>query len=92
MNELDKNGVSHFCSYTDDIPYLQSLLAPRTSMDNRYIVGKMLSYNGEGASYIAYDTVVKAKVVVREYMPDTLCERERGSQNIIVDSDCLAKY
>lgn len=92
MNELDKNGVCHYCSYTDDIPYLQSYLAPRTILDNRYIVGKMLSYNGEGASYIAYDTVVKAKVVVREYMPDTLCERERGSQNIIVDSDCLAKY
>lgn len=92
MNELDENGVCHYCSYTDDIPYLQSYLAPRTVLDNRYIVGKMLSYNGEGASYICYDTVVKAKAVVREYMPDTLCERERGSQNIVVDSDCLAKY
>lgn len=92
MNELDANGVCHYCNYTDNVPYLQSYLAPKTVLDNRYIVGKMLSYNGEGASYICYDTVAKAKVVVREYMPDTLCEREKGTNNIIVDSDCLAKY
>lgn len=92
MNELDENGVCHYCNYTDNVPFLQSYLAPKTVLDNRYIVGKMLSYNGEGASYICYDTVAKAKVVIREYMPDTLCEREKGSQKIIVDSDCLAKY
>ncbi len=92
MNELDANGVCHYCSYTDDIPHLQSYLAPRTVLDNRYIVGKMLSYNGEGASYICYDIVRKTKAVVREYMPDTLCERESGTQNIVVNPDCLAKY
>lgn len=92
MNELDSNGVCHYCSYTDDIPHLQSYLAPRTVLDNRYIVGKMLSYNGEGASYICYDTVGKRKAVIREYMPDTLCERERGTQKLVVNPDCLVKY
>ncbi|MBR1752452.1 MAG: PASTA domain-containing protein [Ruminococcus sp.] len=92
MNELDENGVCHYCKYTDDTAYLRSYLAPRTVLDNRYIVGKILSYNGEGASYICYDSVAKEKVVCREYMPDTLCERERGSTNIVVNQDCLAKY
>ena len=92
MNELDENGVCHYCSYSNDTPYIQSYLAPRTILDNRYIVGRMLSYNGEGASYICYDTVVNAKAVVREYIPDTLCEREKGSNNIVADSNCLAKY
>ena len=92
MNELDENGVCHYCSYSDDIPHLQSYLAPRTVLDDRYIVGKMLSYNGEGASYICYDMIRKSKAVIREYMPDTLCERERGTQNIIVNPECLAKF
>ncbi|MGN0632852.1 MAG: PASTA domain-containing protein [Oscillospiraceae bacterium] len=92
MNELDSDGVCHYCSYTDDIPHLQSYLAPRTVLNDRYIVGKMLSYNGEGASYICYDTVSKTKAVLREYMPDTLCEREMRSNNIIINKDCLAKY
>ncbi len=92
MNELDADGRCHYCSYTDDIPHLQAYLAPRTVLDNRYIVGKMLSYNGEGASYICYDTVGKCKCVAREYMPDTLCERDRDSQRLVVNPDCLAKY
>ena len=92
MNELDENGVCHYCNYTDDTAFLKSYLAPRTVLDNRYIIGKMLSYNGEGASYICFDSVAKEKVVCREYMPDTLCERERGSNNIAVNPDCLAKY
>lgn len=91
MNELD-NGICHYCNYTDDIPHLQSYLAPRTVLNDRYIVGKMLSYNGEGASYICYDMVTRTKAVLREYMPDTLCEREMRSNNIIVNTDCLAKY
>ena len=92
MNELDENGNCRFCNYSDDIPHLQSYLAPRTILDDRYIVGKMLSYNGEGASYICYDMIKKSKAVVREYMPDTLCERERGTQNIVVNPEFLAKY
>ena len=92
MNELDENGVCQYCSYTDDIPHLQSYLAPRTVLDDRYIVGKMLSYNGEGASYICYDMIKKSKAVVREYMPDTLCDRDRSNQRLIPNPDCLAKY
>lgn len=92
MNELGEDGVCHFCSYTDDAPYLQSYLAPKTVLDDRYIIGKMLSYNGEGASYICYDTVGKCKCVCREYMPDALCERETKTGNLIVNPACLAKY
>ncbi len=92
MNELDQNGQCQYCSYTDNIPHLQAYLEPKTVLDNRYIIGKMLSYNGEGASYICYDMVGKCKCVCREYMPDTLCERDSSTQELIVNKDCLAKY
>lgn len=92
MNELDANGQCQYCSYTDNIPHLQAYLEPKTVLDNRYVIGKMLSYNGEGASYICYDMVGKCKCVCREYMPDTLCERDSNTQKLIVNKDCLAKY
>lgn len=92
MNELDSLGQCQYCSYTDSIPHLQAYLEPKTVLDNRYIIGKMLSYNGEGASYICYDMVGKCKCVCREYMPDTLCERDPQTQELIVNKDCLAKY
>ncbi len=92
MNELEPDGSCSYCSYTDDMPHLQSYLAPRTVLDDRYIVGKMLSYNGEGASYICYDMIGKTKAVVREYMPENLCERDKETQDLLVNPDCLAKY
>ena len=92
MNMLDENGQCQYCSYTENTAHLQAYLAPKTVLDDRYIIGKMLSYNGEGASYICYDMVGKCKCVCREYMPDTLCERDSSTQELIVNRDCLAKY
>lgn len=80
------------CGYTEGTPYLPSYLAPSTILNDRYIVGKLLKYNGESGLYIGYDMVEKVKVFVREYMPDTLCEREKGSPVISVNQNNIAQY
>ncbi len=93
MNELEENGICSYCNYNPDSPYLQSYLPPKSMLDDdRYIVGKVLSYNGEGASYIGYDTVTSSKVVIHEYMPDTLCLRTKQSPKIMVKTGSLNKY
>ncbi len=93
MNELEEDGTCSYCNYNADSPYLQSYLPPKSMLDDdRYIVGKVLSYNGEGASYIGYDTVTSSKVVIHEYMPDTLCSRTKQSPKIMVKTDSLNKY
>lgn len=92
MNELEEDGTCSYCNYNPDSPYLQSYLPPKSMLDERYIVGKVLSYNGEGAAYIGYDTVTSSKVVIHEYMPDTLCSRTKQSPKIMVKTDSLNKY
>ncbi len=92
MNELDRLGNCTHCGYVKGTPHIKPYLAPETVLDDRYLVGKLLSYNGEGASYIGYDMVTNEKIVVREYLPDTLCTRTNGSDEVIVNYDCLAKY
>lgn len=92
MNKLDDNGNCNFCNYDSDVLQSNCYLTPGTVLDERYIVGRVLSYNGEGVSYIGYDNVTSEKVVVREYFPDTLCKRSGDSDKIIVNQDCLAKY
>lgn len=92
MNELEEDGTCSYCNYSADSPYLQSYLPPKSMLDERYIVGKVLSYNGEGASYIGYDTVTSSKVVIHEYMPDVLCSRTKQSPKIMVRTDSLNKY
>ena len=92
MNEKENDGPCEKCGYSNDAPYLPSYLAPGTILNDRYIVGKLLSYNGEGATYIGFDKVTNTKVTVKEYMPDTLCSRKKGDPQITVDSNQLPLY
>ncbi len=92
MKEIGTNNVCPYCGYIEGSPYLPAYLPPKTVLNQRYIVGKLLSYNGEGAVYIAFDTVVEAAVELREYMPDALCDRAAGGMSLVVNPGCETKY
>lgn len=92
MRELDKNGLCPVCGSYDTNSYVSSYLAPKTFLQGRYIVGKLIDYCGESALYIGFDTELKKKVTVREYMPDTLCVREKGQDAVTVKHDKLPLY
>lgn len=93
MNHLDENTpVCPNCGYRSDAPHLPSYLEPGILLNDRYVVGKLTSYNGESAEYIGFDTITDSKVVIKEYMPDSLCSRERGSSVINVNPKFMAQY
>lgn len=80
------------CGYSADVVTPSSYLPPKTILNNRYIVGKLLRYNGESAEYIGYDMGTSTKVTIREYMPDTLCSRTAESPVLSVRANCVAQY
>ncbi len=92
MNEKDYEGPCKICGASESDPCFPSYLLPRTFLNERYIVGKLLSYNGEGAVYIGFDTVTKSKVTVKEFMPDTLCTRKKGETDISVNANNSPLY
>ena len=93
MEPIDENAEAcRICGYRVGAPHLPSYLEPGSLLNDRYIVGKLQSYNGESACYIAFDTITETKVTVKEYMPDTLCEREKGSPVIKVDPRYMPQY
>ncbi|MCH5348291.1 MAG: PASTA domain-containing protein [Oscillospiraceae bacterium] len=93
MNPIDENtDVCPSCGYRSDAPHLPSYLAPGITLNDRYILGKLMSYNGESAVYIAFDTITDTKVTIKEYMPDSLCSREKGSSVIRVNPNFVAQY
>ena len=53
----------------------ENALALRTMLANRYVVGKMIAENGEGFTYLGYDTVAESVVHIHEYFPTGLCTR-----------------
>ncbi|MCC8043815.1 MAG: PASTA domain-containing protein [Oscillospiraceae bacterium] len=92
MEKKTVEGKCPLCGYSPNSPYLPSYLPPGITLNNRYILGKLLHYNGESAEYIGFDTVTHSKVIIKEYMPDTLCTRIKGSAVISVNQNCAAQY
>lgn len=92
MNDKTYDGPCKLCGYSDSDPCIPTYLVPKTFLNGRYIVGKLISYNGEGASYIGYDTAAKTRVIIKEFMPDTLCSRMKGETEISVNADNSALY
>ena len=92
MNDKTYDGPCKLCGYDDLDPCIPTYLAPKTYLNERYIVGRLLSYNGEGAIYIGYDTAAGAKVTIKEFMPDTLCTRKKGETHIVVNPNSSALY
>lgn len=92
MGELNDHGTCPMCGLYDSDSYISSYLAPKTFLNNRYIVGRLISYCGESALYIGFDTADKRKVTIREYVPDTLCVRERDQEEITVKPDKMPLY
>ncbi len=85
MKEIENVQVCPYCGYNEKTPISKDYLAPRTLLNDRYLIGKPLRYNGEGVTYIAYDLVVDSVVEVREYFPDKLCTRsDDGSQDLVI--------
>ena len=79
MNPLPDGAVAGtpcpVCGDTIGAANPPSFLQPGVMLSERYMVGRLLRSGGDAARYAGYDTVLKAPIVIREFWPDTLCER-----------------
>ncbi|MFA5657718.1 MAG: protein kinase, partial [Oscillospiraceae bacterium] len=93
MNPMGHDGICAGCGYNNNnTPYNPKYLSPGTILSSRYLIGKVFSFNGEGATYIAYDKFKDEKIFIKEFMPDSLCERVIGSSIISVKSASIVQY
>ncbi len=72
------------CGYVEGTPQVLPYLEPGTVLLDKYIVGKRIHTNGEGVTYIGFNMLNNKRVTIREYLPKTLCTREKGSDNVII--------
>ena len=94
MKEIGEKKQCPYCGYHVDSAQIPPYLPVRTVISNRYLVGKTLEYNGEGATYIGWDLTERKAVKIREFIPDSFTTRTtsnltlqvmRGSENVFLE-------
>ena len=92
MSEKLYKGPCKACGYIDNNSYPAECLAPGTLLEDRYVVGKMISKNGEGILYLAFDTEEDTAVEIKEFLPDTMCRRAEDGITVEVNDDSLPLF
>lgn len=99
MGELEQERICPNCGFSASSVQEAPYLALGTVMGNRYLVGKVLEHNGEGATYIGYDLEKGITVNIREFLPEVLISRNAVTSEIsvldgceLVFSDCFQSF
>lgn len=82
MHEIGDEKKCPYCGYYADSAQISPYLPVRTVISNRYLVGKILEYNGEGATYIGWDLTERKPVKIREFIPDSFSIRTSSDLNL----------
>lgn len=91
MSQLDEEGKCS-CGYNKNTPTDPKCLPVRTILAEKYLLGRALSMNGQGISYIGYDYEAGEKVMICEFMPSTLAHRNEVSGVVLPFPGYEAQY
>ena len=92
MNELYGEKQCPKCGYYVDSPQISPYLPLKTPIGDKYIIGKVISSNSEGATYMAYDVDRKSPVVIREFLPEKFIDRNMSSTEVIIKNEWKDLY
>lgn len=84
MSDLEDKSVCPHCGYPADEKQQGDALPFHTLLQKRYLVGREKSRNGEGITYIGYDTILNIPVAIREFYPSNLCTRAEDNAAVAV--------
>lgn len=88
MEEIREDAqVCPYCGYARNTDVKEAYyLLPGQMVGEKYIAGRVLGYGGFGVTYLGWDTVLKRKVAVKEYLPSDFATRSYGTKMLTVFS------
>ncbi len=88
MNDNGGEDICPICGHTAGTPNPQGTLPVKTRIQGRYIIGKACEINGEGITYVGWDSNTNSVINIREFFPVPLAERnENLSVGITPDNE-----
>lgn len=83
LEKIPDERICPLCGNDNSVDNPDTYLKAFTMLQDKYIVGKLISCNGEHALYIAFDVEQKQKVFVKEFAPTVMYERsDDGAVNV----------
>ncbi len=76
MEKIMNEEMCPHCGAKANGTQVPPFMPKKTILAKRYIVGQGMEFDGEGLSYIGYDSVKNMKIYIREFYPSNLCKRE----------------
>ena len=92
MEPMGGQSICPHCGYNSAGGYDQNYIKPGAVLGSRYVVGRPVHHNGEGARYLGFDNHIQKKVWIQEYFPLTIAERGEETGNILALPGFGAQY
>lgn len=92
MKDIGAQKQCPHCGFAVDSPQPAPYLPIRSVVGNRYLVGRLLDYNGDGATYMGWDMARKVAITVREFFPDAIAERLPGGCEVVASPGSEAVF
>lgn len=99
MKDIGTEKQCPYCGFHADSKQIEPYLPIRTVLGNRYLVGKLLEYNGDGATYMGLDLSTREPVNIREYFPEEIALRDSKTLavyaapgNEVAFNECLQSF
>lgn len=83
MRKIGNNDTCPYCSKDKSEPQTDPFLPLKSIVGGRYLVGKLISSNAEGATYYAFDMEKKTPVTLRELFPKGILSRGEGNYCLV---------
>lgn len=92
MQEIGNNRICPECGFNNSEKQHAPFLPYGTVLSNRYIVGSGIDTNGESTRYISFDKQTGDVVIICEFLPMGLFNREEGSTEIRINYENRLAY
>lgn len=99
MNDTAGKTECPVCGFSSAETQMNHALPYRTKLQDRYLVGRAKRVDGEGITYIGYDTVLDNPVELREFYPQTISSRADSGLDIrvndgneVIFEECITKF
>ena len=99
MKDIGDSKQCPYCGFHVDSQQITPYLPIRTVLGNRYLVGKLLEYNGDGATYMGLDLSTREPVNIREFFPEGIAQRDAKTMEVSADAahfgiynECLQEF